>query len=268
MKEVQQKLRRLKRILAEMRSVLIAYSGGVDSTFLLKVAVDILKDKVVAVTAVSETYPEGEYREARKLARFVGVKHLTVETSELKDRKFTRNQPDRCYFCKKELFAGLQKIARAQRLDWVADGANLDDARDFRPGSRAAGELGVRSPLQEAKLTKKDIRLLSRKMKLPTWNRPSLACLASRFPYGRAITSGELKKIAEAEKFFRKAGFRQIRVRHHGRTCRIELEPGDLGRLIEKKLRIKVVKKLKSLGFTYICLDLEGYRPGSMNEVL
>ena len=268
MTKADKKLKRLKQILTEMESVLVAYSGGVDSTFLLKVASDTLKDKAAAVTAVSETYPEEECRQAGKLARFLGVGRLTIETKELEVGNFSRNRPDRCYFCKRELFLRLKRLARKYGLKWVADGANVEDSRDFRPGSRAAGELGVRSPLKEANLSKKDIRLLSRKMNLPTWNKPAFACLATRFPYGRKITREGLKTVAEAERFLRRAGFRQVRARHYGETCRIEVGGNELKRLLDRKLREKTIRKMKSLGFIYICFDLEGYRSGSMNEVL
>lgn len=265
---MEEKLKKLKGILKEMGSVLIAYSGGVDSTFLLKVARDVLGEKVMAVTALSPTYPREETGEAKKIARELEVKHLLIETRELEDPNFSSNPPGRCYYCKKELFFQLKELAKEKGFFWVADGSNLDDTGDFRPGMQAARELEIRSPLKEAGLTKAEIRELSRRMGLPTWKKPSSACLASRFPYGMRIKEEDLKRVDEGERFLRNLGISQVRVRHYKDTARIEVNPEELTRLVENHCREKVVKKFKQLGYTYITVDLEGYRSGSMNEVL
>ncbi len=262
------KLQELQNILSEMGSVLISYSGGVDSTFLLKVARDVLGDNVIAVTARSLTYPIRELKEAETLARKLEVKHLIIDSEEIDIPGFSHNPPDRCYFCKKELFSKLKEIARQEGMDYVADGCNLDDMDDFRPGTKAAEEAGVRSPLKEAKLTKDDIRELSAQLGLPTWDKPSVACLASRFPYGDAITAEGLKMVGEAEEYLYGLGFKQLRVRHHKDMARIEVPPEDIETFFEGDLREKVVRHLKEVGYNYVTLDLQGYRTGSMNEVL
>ena len=265
---IEKKLKNLKEILKKMGTVLVAFSGGVDSTFLLRVAKDVLGEKVIAVTALSPTYPREEVEEAKKISKKMGVRHILIETRELEDSNFVNNPPTRCYYCKRELFSALKKIAEENNLRWVADGSNLDDTGDFRPGMQAARELGVRSPLKEAHLGKSDIRELSKKLGLSTWNKPSLACLASRFPYGMRIKKEELLKVEEAERFLRKMGISQIRVRHYGDTARIEVREDEIPKLFENKKRNKVIEKFKQLGYTYITVDLEGYRTGSMNEVL
>ncbi len=251
-----------------MKSALIAYSGGVDSTFLLKIARDTLGTDVLAVTADSPTYPSQEIQEARILARKLSVRHLTIETEEFADSNFVSNPPDRCYYCKKELFSKLRKIARENHLNHILDGSNLDDEKDFRPGMRAAREFGVRSPLREAGLTKEDIRQLSKKLDLATWNKPALACLASRFPYGKSLTKRDLRRVGKAEKLLRDMGIGQVRVRDHGHIARIEVARREINRLLSDSFREKLVEKIKQLGYTYVSLDLEGYRTGSMNEVL
>lgn len=260
------KLTRLKAILAELGSALVAYSGGVDSTLLLRVARDVLGDRVVAATASSQTYPAAEIRLADELARQMGVRQLHLETDELADQRFVSNPPERCYYCKAELFAKLSDLARANGLACVVDGANADDSNDFRPGARAAREFGVRSPLREAGLTKDDIRALARSYGLPNWDKPSLACLASRFPYGARITEDKLQQVDAAESFLRELGIRQLRVRHHGEIARIEVADEDMPRVLER--RREIAAKLKSLGFAYAALDLLGYRTGSLNETL
>lgn len=262
------KLSKLKNILRDMGSVLVAYSGGVDSSFLLKVAKETLGDNVLAVTAKSETYPKREYEQAKKLAQELKVKHLIIHTDELSNSHFLANPPNRCYYCKKELFAKLKQIAYNKHINYVADGTNYDDLKDFRPGMDAIRELGVRSPLREAGLTKKDIRLLSSKMNLPTWNKPAFACLASRFPYGTSIDKKKLQMIDKTEDYLYKLGFKQVRVRHHDSIARIEVSPEEIERITSINLRKKIVKKLKEIGYHYITLDLQGYRTGSMNEVL
>jgi uncharacterized protein len=260
------KLKRLKDILKNIDSVLVAYSGGLDSTFLLKVASDVLQNKVLAVTAASPTYPKEELIFAKKMAKSIGTRHKIIRTSELKDKNFISNPPDRCYFCKKELFNRLKKLARRYKLKFVIDASNASDRKDFRPGNRAKDELNIRSPLQEAGFNKEDIRRFSRSLGLATWNKPSLACLASRIPYGRRISQRTLGRINQAEVFLKNMGFRQIRIRDYDGLCRIEVFKEDIPELIGK--RNTIVKKLKILGYDYITVDLEGYRTGSMNMPL
>jgi len=263
------KLENLRKILKELDSCMVAFSGGVDSSFLLKVASEVLeKDRVLAVSAKSETYPKEELECAKEIAKEFGVEHLTIESEELKMPQFRMNPSDRCYYCKTELFQKLKDVAKERDLNFVIDGTNYDDIGDHRPGMKALRELGIRSPLKEAMMTKEDIRSFSRKMGLKTWNKPSFACLASRFPYGKEITREKLSIVDKAESFLRGLNFKQVRVRHHGEIARIELERNDIGTFISKGLMDKVVKKFKELGFLYVTLDLEGYRTGSMNEPL
>jgi uncharacterized protein len=271
MKTTQSKFKHLKESLKKMGKVLVAFSGGVDSTFLLKVAHDTLgSEKVLAITADSETYPQTERKEALRLAKNMGLdgRHRMIKTSELKIKNFSKNPKDRCYHCKYELFSKLKEIAKKNKIYYVLDGSNYSDRDDFRPGRKALQKLGIRSPLLESELTKDEIRAFSRKLKLPTWNKPAFACLSSRIPYGERITLEKLKRIEKAEDFLKSLGFAQLRVRNHYGIARIELEPKELKNLTDERLRKKIYVKLKGLGFTYITLDLMGYRTGSMNEVL
>jgi len=263
-----EKLAHLNEIVKGYGTLLVAFSGGCDSALLLKVAHEVLGDGAMAVTARSETYPSEEYERAARIARGLGVKHLTIDTSELSLKGFSSNPPERCYFCKAELFEKLIEVAGERGIQYVADGSSLDDAGDHRPGMRAAAELGVVSPLKKARLTKEDIREISRTLGLSTWDKPSSACLASRFPYGEEITAEKLKMVGAAESFIKSLGFRQVRVRHHGTIARIEVPEKDVNRFLDTPLRESVVRKLREIGYVYVSLDLKGYRTGSLNEVL
>ncbi len=251
--------------MARMGRVVVAYSGGVDSTFLLKVAHGCLGDGVLAVVGRSKTMPERELRFALDTAREIGVRCEVVDTEELGQSDFTSNSINRCYFCKKELFGKLNAVASREGIAWVADGSNLDDTGDYRPGLEAARRLGVRSPLIEAGMTKEDVRALSRRAGLATWSKPSMACLSSRLPFGSEITREKLAVIEEAENFLQDLGFKEIRVRHHGEIARVEVNRGQISRLASQAIREQVVSKLKSLGFKYITVDLAGYSTGSLN---
>lgn len=259
------KLKKLETILKNLKSVVVAFSGGLDSTFLLKVAIDTLgKDNVVAVTATSETYPLSEYKEARTLARKIGARLVTIRTDEFNDPRFKANPVNRCYYCKSELFRKLTSIARKRKKSAVLDGTNHDDLKDIRYGRKAAAEYGVKSPLLEAGLTKGDIRILSKKLGLSTHDKPSFACLASRIPFGSAISAGDLARVDKAEGFLKRLGFKQFRVRIHREIARIEVSTEDFVKAV--RLSGRITAGLRRLGFVYVALDLAGYRTGSMHE--
>jgi len=266
--QTDEKWDRLRSLLREMKLAVLAYSGGVDSSVLLRAASEVLGPNLIAVTAISETYPPAEIEPAKRFAVSLGVRHRILATEELTRDEFSRNAPDRCYHCKQELFGKLRQIADAEGIAYILDGTNIDDLRDHRPGRKAAGEFSVRSPLAEAGLTKQEVRALARRMDLPMWDKPSLACLSSRIPYGTPITLELLKNIQAAEDAIHALGIRQVRVRHHGDTARTEVEQNDLARLAAGDVRQQIVDVFKELGYVYICLDLEGYRTGSLNAVL
>ena len=266
MQEPTIKMENLKDKLRRMSRVVIAFSGGVDSTFLVKVAYEVLGKNVIAVTAASSTYPKTELEEAKRLARLIGVRHIIVNSEETEVENFKQNPPNRCYYCKKELFSRLKEIAKKEKINYVLDGTNYDDLTDFRPGMKALRELNIVSPLKDAKLTKEDIRNLSKLMNLDTWDKPACACLASRFPYGIRITKERLDRVEKAEAVIRNLGIRQLRVRYHNEIARIEVNKKDMQLLLEHS--DSIVKKFKELGFIYVTLDMEGYRTGSLNEVL
>jgi uncharacterized protein len=262
------KFEELQNRLREMKKVLVAFSGGVDSSFLLKVAADVLGENVLAVIASSETYPSKEKDEAIKLATRLNVRYTVIQTKELENPDFSSNPPERCYYCKSELFSKLKNIAESEGIPYVLDGSNYEDTSDFRPGTKAAEELGVRSPLKEVGLIKDEIRQLSKSIDLPTWNKPSLACLSSRFPYFTEIEPESLKQVAQAEEYLKGLGFNQVRVRHHGQIARVEIDPQEFPRILDENVREKITKNFKKFGFIYTALDMAGFRSGSMNEPL
>lgn len=268
MKSIQEKYNDLKEYIRSLGSVAVAFSSGVDSTFLLKVAHDVLGDNAIAVTARSCSFPERELNEAIAFTNANGIVHMIVDSEELDIEGFTENPVNRCYLCKHELFSKMKDIADKNGLKEVVEGSNMDDLGDYRPGLTAIQELEIKSPLRQADLSKDEIRQLSKELGLPTWEKQSFACLSSRFPYGQSITRPKLKMVDEAEQLLLDLGFRQVRVRHHETLARIEISEDQFAKIMEKEVRDHISARLKEIGFTYVSLDIAGYRTGSMNETL
>lgn len=266
--ELKDKMEALEKYLEGLGSLAVGFSGGVDSSFLLAAAHNVLGDRVIAVTAADASVPDREISEAADFCKEYGIRHIVCRVDPLKDEGYRNNGPDRCYFCKRGIFSEIRKIADENGIEYLAEGSNMDDNGDYRPGLRAVAELSVKSPLREAGLYKADIRLISRAMGLPTWSKPAYACLASRFVYGEEITEEKLHMIDRAEQLLIELGFFEERVRMHGNIARIEVPPADISRLASEDIRVRVHDEFRKLGFLYVTLDLKGYRTGSMNATL
>ncbi len=267
-KDLQEKLSKLENYIKELGSLAVGFSGGVDSAFLLTVAAEALNDKAIAVTAEDASFPEREMKEAKAFCEERRIRQIICVVDPMQDEEYRHNSPDRCYFCKRRIFSELLRAAKENGIEYVAEGSNMDDLGDYRPGLRAVEELSVKSPLREAGLYKADIRMISKAMGLPTWSKPAYACLASRFVYGEEITKEKLHMIDRAEQFLIEHGFFEERVRLHGNLARIEVPPKDIARLAEEETRQAVVEEFKKIGFLYVTLDLKGYQMGSMNATL
>ncbi len=261
-----QKLDRLRGIFMPMKSLIVAFSGGVDSTFVLRVAHGTIGERVLALTTTSPTMPDEDRESAIAMAQLIGARHILIESNELEVPGYAQNPLNRCYLCKHNLFTVCEAKAAELEIDEIVDGLNLDDLHDYRPGMRAASEKRVRHPLVEAELTKAEIRELSRELGLPTWDRPASPCLSSRFPYGTEITREGLRRVGEGEKVLHALGFKVARVRYHGDVARLELEQSEIARAFEPAVRNKIDRELKQLGFRFIAIDLRGFRSGSLNE--
>jgi len=263
---LQSKLERLRAIFRPMASVMVAFSGGVDSTFVLKVAHQTIGERVLALTTTSPTMPDADRRSALEMAALIGARHVVIDSNELEIPGYVQNPLNRCYLCKHNLFTVCEAKARQFKIENIVDGLNLDDLNDYRPGIKAASEMSVRHPLVEAQLTKAEVRELSRALGLPTWDRPASPCLSSRFPYGTEITLEGLRRVERGEELLHSLGFKVARVRYHGDIARLEVESAEIPRLLESTMRERVDSELKKAGFRFVTVDLKGFRSGSLNE--
>lgn len=266
--DLNNKLNKLEQYIISLGSLAVGFSSGVDSTFMLVVAHNVLGEKAIAVTQADASVPERELKEAREFCKAREIRHFIIHANPMKEEGYRHNGPDRCYYCKKGIFSEIIKVAKENGISYVAEGSNLDDLGDYRPGLKAVSELDVKSPLREAGLNKEDIRIISKAMGLPTWSKPSYACLASRFVYGEEITEEKLKMIDEAEQFLIELGFLEERVRLHGKLARIEVPEKDIERLASDEIREAVYKRFKEIGFMFVTLDMHGYSMGSMNKTI